>query len=389
MTYGGADKPMKVPSIFSIPEARSTKRNYGLDMLRSVAILLVLFCHGLVVLPQMMDTLVFYWTGFFGVELFFVLSGYLIGSILLSLMEASTAAVPFRSRLFGFWIRRWFRTLPNYYFFLAINVVLALAACAAAGRPIALEPDSYKYLYFGQNLFRPIGEFMSESWSLAVEEWFYITFPLLLVLVASLRMRPRLAFGLAACFYIVLFATLRTLVSLGGGVDWDVHLRKIVSIRLDSIAYGALMMLIMRAKPQAMRKYRHVLLGVGLIAIALSAVVMDRYLHRPIWVANLFTLTSLGAACLLPFCVFATETAPRSGTRSVIAGISIVSYSLYLAHLPVLRLTTYFLKTATWQEQYGLYLLFTFAVSIVVYTLYERRMTHARERFGKKSDVEL
>jgi len=138
-----------------------------------------------------------------------------------------------------------------------------------------------------------------------------------------------------------------------------------------------------------MRKYQHVLLGAGLIAIALSAVVMDRYLHRPIWVANLFTLTSLGAACLLPFSVYATETALRSGTRSVIAGISIVSYSLYLAHLPVLRLTTYFLKTATWQEQYGLYLLLTFAVSIVVYTLYERRMTHARERFGKKSDVEL
>lgn len=389
MAYRHSTQVMKVLSTFGIPEARSTKRNYGLDALRAVAILLVLFCHGLEVLPRMTDTLVFYWTGFFGVELFFVLSGYLIGSILLNLLETATEATSFRSRLFGFWIRRWFRTLPNYYFFLLINVALAWVAAAVAARPLSLGPEFYKYFFFGQNLFHPIGEFMSESWSLAVEEWFYITFPLFLVLIAGFKLRPRLAFGLAACTYIVLFVGLRTLAALSANLDWDIHLRKIVSLRLDSIAYGALTMLIMRAWPAQMRKLRHVLFTIGLAGIGLSIMVMKSYLHRPVLVANLFTLTSLGAACLLPLSVYATESSLRSGARSVIAGISIISYSLYLAHLPVLRLTTHLLKSSAWYWQYGIYLVLSAAVSVVTYTLYERRMTHLRERFGKKSDVEL
>jgi peptidoglycan/LPS O-acetylase OafA/YrhL len=83
-----------------------------------------------------------------------------------------------------------------------------------------------------------------------------------------------------------------------------------------------------------------------------------------------------------------TRTGRRAGARAPEKRF-LINSSLYLAHLPVLRLTTYFLKTATWHAQYGIYLFLTFVVSIVVYTLYERRMTQTRERFGKKSEVEL
>ncbi len=389
MAYGVAVMSGKPRLNFQMPEARSTKRNYGLDAVRAVAILLVLLCHGLIVEPRLTDTLFFYWTGFFGVELFFVLSGYLIGSILFSLLEKSSPESPFRSRLPRFWIRRWFRTLPNYYFFLAVNVLLALAAAAAAGRTLVLDPDFPKYLLFLQNLFRPIGEFMGESWSLAVEEWFYITFPLFLLLITGLKLRPRRAFGLAAAGYIVLFVGLRTLVALRGQPDWDYVLRKIVAIRLDSIAYGALMMLIMRAWPERLRKLQHGLFWAGLLGIGLSILIMKYGLHRPVLTANLFTLTSLGSACLLPYAVYATEQAPRSRLRTIIAGISIISYSLYLAHMPALRLTTYFFRNAPWPVQYAVYLVLSAVAALVVYTLYERRMTSLRDRFGRKSDAEL
>ena len=166
-------------------------------------------------------------------------------------------------------------------------------------------------------------------------------------------------------------------------------LRKIVAIRLDSIAYGALMMLIMRAWPERLRKLQHGLFWAGLLGIGLSILIMKYGLHRPVLTANLFTLTSLGSACLLPYAVYATEQAPRSRLRTIIAGISIISYSLYLAHMPALRLTTYFFRNAPWPVQYAVYLVLSAVAALVVYTLYERRMTSLRDRFGRKSDAEL
>src|SRR5204863_5095522 len=90
--------------------SRATDRVFGLDLLRAAAIMMVICAHGFVVLyPHFGDALgVFGHGGFYGVELFFVLSGFLIGQILirrgLALGRAANVAV--------FYVRRWFRTLP-------------------------------------------------------------------------------------------------------------------------------------------------------------------------------------------------------------------------------------------------------------------------------------
>src|ERR1700722_16417443 len=99
-------------------------RNYGLDLLRAAAIGLVLISHFSLVFVGLFDpNPVVQPAGFLGVELFFVLSGFLIGQILLRTVLVS----PVLPTVKIFWSRRWFRTLPAYYVVITILLVLSAA----------------------------------------------------------------------------------------------------------------------------------------------------------------------------------------------------------------------------------------------------------------------
>ena len=108
------------------------KHVYGLDLVRAVAIALVVFQHGALFFNLCYGSPVIWTkTGTIGVTLFFALSGYLIGGILLgqgdSLGEFRVAV--------RFWLRRALRTLPNYFLFILINVVFWNLFQRARGYP--------------------------------------------------------------------------------------------------------------------------------------------------------------------------------------------------------------------------------------------------------------
>ena len=90
-------------------------RVVGLDILRSIAILLVVYYHGRFILPPHFRSLYdnIQILNIDGVSIFFVLSGFLIGGILLKIINKTDFK---KVDLINFWIRRWFRTIPNYYF---------------------------------------------------------------------------------------------------------------------------------------------------------------------------------------------------------------------------------------------------------------------------------
>lgn len=112
--------------------------------MRAIAILLVVFSHLLWIFPE--ATGMVQWVlslgGVMGVEIFFVLSGFLIGRILYRIYISED----FRSgNMMYFFIRRWFRTLPNYYLILLVNIGIVLYL----GREL---PDTlWKYFFFWQN----------------------------------------------------------------------------------------------------------------------------------------------------------------------------------------------------------------------------------------------
>src|SRR4051812_21992985 len=270
----------------------NARRIFGLDLLRAVAILAVVATHTRVFLLPHFPGLSRIGFGTFGVELFFVLSGFLIGGILLNLGD--TLAHP--RTLVTFWYRRWMRTLPNYVLFLAIAVVAQLAT----GRN---PPRLDSYLFFGQNLVRPIPPFFAESWSLAVEEWFYLAFPLLLAIVLRWR-RVRRAFVAVALVLLIVPPILRV-VWLEGGMAEE-GMREIVILRLDALMYGVLAAWLARENPDAWRRARWPAVTLGLVLLAGLAVYFADAVSLPPEIDQalfdhviFFCLLAFGFACLL------------------------------------------------------------------------------------------
>ena len=143
-------------------------RIFGLDLLRAIAILLVLFVHSKHFLPKNIAHFLNKYILIDGVGLFFVLSGFLIGGIFIKDFEKD---ISFKS-LLNFWKRRWYRTLPNYFLILSSLLLLSIPE---------IDFANFKYFIFLQNLYSPISPFFTESWSLSIEEWFYLTAPLLII----------------------------------------------------------------------------------------------------------------------------------------------------------------------------------------------------------------
>lgn len=146
----------------------------GLDGLRAIAILLVFAYHS--------HLIEFGWAG---VQLFFVLSGFLITGILLDMKES----LPVREYFTTFYGRRILRIFPLYYFYLALMVIIAYWLMRAGFRPkymqIFFDQVGYAFAYIYDLFYRINGfqpsQFLDHFWSLSVEEQFYILWPLLLL----------------------------------------------------------------------------------------------------------------------------------------------------------------------------------------------------------------
>ncbi|HMB22588.1 MAG TPA: acyltransferase [Anaerolineales bacterium] len=154
----------------------------GLDGLRAIAILMVFASHS--------DLLEFGWAG---VQLFFVLSGFLITGILLDMKES----LPKGKYFLKFYGRRFLRIFPLYYFYLALMAVVAYWLIAVDFRPkymqIFFDQVGYAALYvydffYRMPWFQP-SQFLDHFWSLAVEEQFYIAWPLLLLVVPQKHLK--------------------------------------------------------------------------------------------------------------------------------------------------------------------------------------------------------
>lgn len=139
----------------------------GLDLLRALAIVLVVNCHATTAFGSPPDFRVFQLGGK-GVDLFFVLSGWLLGRQLMRELR-DTNTIDLRR----FWYRRWLRTLPAYFAVLALTFAWQIAR---GNRDLRLS-----YLFFGQTYLTDLPYF-GVSWSLCVEEHFYLAVaPLLLI----------------------------------------------------------------------------------------------------------------------------------------------------------------------------------------------------------------
>ena len=157
-----------------------------------------------------------FWAAFF-VELFFPLSGFVLAPQVLR-VSASIRNLPV------FYYRRWFRTLPPYWIALSLAAILAAAWFSC---------DFWMYASFLQDVghWKPSVPFYSVAWSLAVEEWFYLLFPLWMWACTRIRFRPITA----ALIFCAGIQAARLWAVAAGNVD---AIRTLTGLRLDAIAMG-------------------------------------------------------------------------------------------------------------------------------------------------------
>jgi peptidoglycan/LPS O-acetylase OafA/YrhL len=303
-----------------------SQRIAGLDFLRALAIVLVLVAHypktGAGLLTRVLN---FGWSG---VDLFFVLSGYLIGSQLFA-AQASGRSVS----LTDFYARRWLRTLPNYY------VVLALYFFAPAWFSGAIPTPPWKFLTFTQNMGIPSA--FTPSWSLCVEEQFYLLFPIAAILLIRTN-RSRLIASVFAgilLFEILLRASIWLAVRpdrLAAADALPAYMGALYYptwCRLDGIALGVGLAALKCFRPEIWRR----LMERGNLLLASSVLLLVASIVA-FWTRYSFLCSTVGFALLS--WSFALLTASVLSDCSLFAGrgipgtraLALLSYSIYLTH---------------------------------------------------------
>jgi peptidoglycan/LPS O-acetylase OafA/YrhL len=377
-----------------------TSRIFGLDLLRAVAILGVLGSHILWIFPDASGLIAYIlkFGGVMGVEIFFVLSGFLIGRILFRLFTQDDFE---RKHFAYFLVRRWFRTLPNYYVILILNIILVIAI----GREL---PDTLP-LYFGflQNFKDGMDIFFTESWSLPIEEFAYILGPLILLLSAfvfrkkadnaSLRgkrgkMRSQLFLGVTVLILIVFL--LNKAFYVNGLTDssldyWNIHLKAVVWYRIDAIYYGVLAAYFSLVYREHWIKHAQLIALLGGVCFLLLQGLMSIYQLTSVkspWLWNVFYLPimSIIYAMFLPV-LSQWKKKPRFVGKTITV-VSLISYAMYLLHYGIILQTMRWLwpiETMSGLMRMGytlIYLILVFGMSYVWYRLFEKPMMDLRDK---------
>lgn len=296
----------------------------GLDVVRVVAILLVVL-HHFRHLPGAPESLRWFaLRGYVGVDLFFVLSGWLIGGQLWR--ERATSG---HVDVLRFWKRRWWRTLPAYFAVLALLVVLGRVG------PGALPA----MLTFTQNYAAP--STWLASWSLCIEEQFYLLLPLAVLAGGDFRLRNKaLMIVLVA---LVASPILRALVwASGPPASYDAFLETFyvrTHLRLDGLALGLCLSALAAHGHAAwtwLDEHRHGLALAGLVLVSTPwwpflAGATSNPLERMTWFNAVpgFFLVSLGTALVIPLA--ASWNAPGRLGRAW-AVFADHAYATYLVH---------------------------------------------------------
>lgn len=351
-------------------------RNFGLDLLRFIAILVVLILHSIAVLPP--EASIVRRFIFDGVIVFFVLSGFLIGRILIRDFQEDISI----NKLFYFWKRRWYRTLPAYYFTILIILILVHL------RGYYLNVMGVlKSLFFIQNIFYDSDIFFPESWSLSIEEWFYLTIPFLLLILNKLFKIP-IKTNIIVVFIIVLLFSLliRTYlyfnIVIDSGLAWDRNIRSAVVPRLDSILMGVLGAWLYIFKNNFFKMNKNILFIIGFI-IFLSSKFYTEYInpnYDTYYTSVIyFSLIPFSVMLMLPRLYYLNKSKYRLFNNFITRG-SLISYSLYLVNLTIVAcLILQPLSINVWVK-FMLFWILTVLLSILMYKYIETPFMKLRDK---------
>lgn len=338
-------------------------RIFGLDFLRAIAIFFVVHGHGAFLLN---DT----HFAFFNktpfpdvVDIFFVLTGFLIGSSFLSYAKKNNG-VDIRKTLW-FYARSALRILPCYFVILFAYIMLVQGQLVHGDLH---KFPMWRFATFTQNLFTPFYDFYWESWCLPVQWWFYIIFPLLLT-IFSKKVEARCLTPLI-CLGFILFSILFRISVSDQATEWfwwDVWIRKTVASRCDAIFIGVMVAWVQLYAPVVWQRHslKFLLAGLVLLVVVVSVPQQPGTLYKNVFSC---TIQSVAFAMLLPSAAKLSQS--RTSFEGIITHVSVLSYSMYLINLMIVQLiVANFSETA---KQWGAwsYVIYWIAVIVLSYLLY-------------------
>jgi peptidoglycan/LPS O-acetylase OafA/YrhL len=345
----------------------------SLDGIRAAAVLLVFAAHA-----GLKDRI----PGNFGVTVFFFLSGYLITTLLRAEHQRNG-----RISLASFYGRRTLRIFPPLYVVLALATLLTLLG-ALPGPAIRLDALGAQVLYLTNYYIIQHGWWDGRApgtwifWSLSVEEYFYLGFPLLyLLLLRFLPQRRRQALVLVGLCALVLAWRLVLVLALGASRD-----RTYIAsdTRIDSILFGCVLGVIGNPVLDGGSRISERAWKQLLLPLALGGLLLSFVFRNPVFQETV--RYSLQGLCLFPLFVAAVRWPEWLPFRILNVGwvkfLGVLSYSFYLVHPSVLWAVT------SWTRLPGLAqaligLVLTLAVSLGLYWLVEKPAARLRRRLSR------
>jgi peptidoglycan/LPS O-acetylase OafA/YrhL len=291
-----------------------SRRIPQLDAIRGIAILVVMFHNERDAFPSLHLRTIFA-SGWMGVDLFFVLSGFLITGILL---DAKGSDGFFRN----FYARRCLRIWPLYYVLLAFMFV-AVPLLRPAEAHLVFEHSSpwWAYPLYLQNFLVPdslnASGALAVTWSLAIEEQFYLVWPLLVRMLSARRLR-------LACLAIIVLSPFLRLYLAAQHVDLYTNL----FCRLDGLMAGAFFAALVREPRFEPGRYVNAAWAALVVALPLALATDGRGMQ---WIV--YSLSVVASAGLVYLALFSSARwLQRALANRALVYTGTISYGLYLVH---------------------------------------------------------
>ncbi|WP_250465395.1 MULTISPECIES: acyltransferase [unclassified Caballeronia] len=302
-------------SLFGVPRIQGASRSIELDFIRGLAIIAVMGYHfhsyptGSAFIAAIEYPLKSF--GHEGVNLFFTLSGYLVGGLLLRQYAQEERIDAGR-----FIVRRIFKIWPAYYALILFHVV--------AGRH---PTDTFlvQNLTHMQNFF---GSSIAQTWSLAVEEHFYLFLPLLLIVLARWRADFKTILAVLGSICVVVLVA-RSIAVYNGHLEETFFYTQ---YRIDSLLFGVMLATVRWLKPNIYRSIaaqKHLLIAM-VVGVVLWLVFGTRNVALDQSIG--YTIQAIGFCALIVLTLEYSKSTRQSMIYRVIGWIGVYSYGIYLWH---------------------------------------------------------
>jgi len=356
---------------------------HGLDHLRAFAIIFVFLYHYSILFshPGWVNTISTF--GWSGVDLFFVLSGYLIAAQLFQKIAQQN-----KISLREFFIKRFFRIIPIYL------VVVALYFLFPFLREREALASLWKYLTFTQNIGLDVKEqgTFSHAWSLCIEEQFYLLFPLILITFLHFKIFKK-AFWLLIIIFLAGFAIriscYKHFVALTGKdiewVTWSKWIYYPTWSRLDGLLVGVSIAALLQFKPKVSKKilqHENLLLVAGLLIFAATYFFCSDEVSFNSSVFG-FALTDLGYGFIVLSALCPGSFLYKYESK-ITSKIAALSYGIYLIHKIVIHVTqmqfTKFKIAGDGNVMFVICIIAVFIISVILNETIEKPFLRLRKK---------